>query len=263
MGTSSRNLGQSGHSPLVPSWVDDEGEGNVSVISTPMAPNADPDRFSEPRGNMTRFARNGNTDNFERAVSQYVTKSIGGTHNAVQRLGTARRSTAILFGAVGSFYRNGAAGTQEFLKTYSLIGKNADEALISITDIVCSDGGTTNEGIVRDAYIDTIAETAELRMLNFEELQPEQMLLILQGCIARVVIGKILNDIGNKLIVIPESLQNVKNLKKQMILYVEGVVKDSFTRLNIHPDSIHPEETQELTNSVYEQIYSIFAEDEE
>ena len=86
---------------------------------------------------------------------------------------------------------------------------------------------------------------------------------MLQGCITRVVIGRLLNDIGNKVLTVPESLQNIKNLKDRVITFVNGVVSDSFTRLNIHPDNIHQHETQELTNSVYFQVYEIFAEEKE
>lgn len=262
MGTSSHNPGQNGHSPMVPSWVDDEQEV-IPAIATPIDPNADSERFSDPRGNMTRFARTGRYDNLRHAASQYVKHSVGGAHNAFQRLGLARHNTAILVGAVGAYSLGGAAGVQEYLKTYDLIGKRADEALRSITDLICSDGGTTNEGIVRDAYIDTIAETPELRSVNFEELTPAQLMIVLQGCITRVVIGRLLNDIGNKVLTVPESLQNIKNLKDRVITFVNGVVSDSFTRLNIHPDNIHQHETQELTNSVYFQVYEIFAEEKE
>ena len=85
MGTSSHNPGQSGHSPLVPSWVDDN---NTSVLAAPIAPNADPSRFSVPKGNMTRFAGSGSDNgngNLRSAASQYVRSSTGGARNATAR----------------------------------------------------------------------------------------------------------------------------------------------------------------------------------
>lgn len=260
MGTSSHNPGQSGHSPLVPSWVDDN---NTSVLAAPIAPNADPSRFSVPKGNMTRFAGSGSGNgngNLRSATSQYVRSSTGGARNAVARLGSARGSTAKLLGAIGAFSSGGASRAQEFLKTYNLVGKRADDALRSITDLICPDGGTTNEGIVRDAYIDTLAETPELRTLNFEDLTPDQLMVVLQGCISRVVLGKLLNDIGNKVLSIPESLQRVKNLKDRMISFVKGIVGDAFIRLGIQPSNIHQKDANELTDNVYEQVYAIFAE---
>lgn len=259
MGTSSHNPGQSGHSPLVPSWVDD---GNTSELATPIAPNADSARFSAPKGNMTRFAGNNSSGsgNLRSAASQYVRSSTGGARNAVIRLGSARSSTAKLLGAIGAFSSGGASRVQKFLETYNLVGKRADYALVSIADLICPDGGTTNEGIVRDAYIDTIAETPELRTLNFEDLTPDQLMVVLKGCIARVVLGKMLNDIGNKVLSVPESLLRVKNLKDRMLSFVKGIVGDAFLRLGIQPSNINQRDANQLTDNIYEQVYSIFSE---
>lgn len=260
MGTSSHNPGQSGHSPLVPSWVDDEQENNNS-LTAPIAPDALPNRFSDARGNMTRFAGSrGEASNLRKAASEYVRSSTGGAHNAAKRLGSAKGSTAILFNTVGAFSSGGATAAQEYLRTYNLIGKRADQALRDITDLICPDGGTTNEGIVRDAYIDTISEIPELREINFEDLSPEQMMIVLKGCIARVVIGRLLNDIGNKVIAIPDSLKNIEKLKERMISFVEGIVCDAFIRLEITADNINQREAETLTVNVYEQVYAIFAE---
>ena len=85
-------------------------------------------------------------------------------------------------------------------------------------------------------------------------------MVVLQGCISRVVLGKLLNDIGNKVLSIPESLQRVKNLKDRMISFVKGIVGDAFIRIGIQPSNIHQKDANELTDNVYEQVYAIFAE---
>lgn len=149
MGTSSHNPGQSGHTPLVPSWVDD----NDGSITTPIMPNGELRRFSAARANMTRFANSGSIHDFKQAVSRYVRHSTGGTQGAVNRLGSAKESTAKLFGVLGAFSEGGAGAVQEYLNTYNLVGLRADEALRSITDLICDDGGLTNEGVARDACL--------------------------------------------------------------------------------------------------------------
>ena len=65
MGTSTRNKGQSGYSPLVPSWL--EGEEILSTADGPAAQapktvipqDADPNRFRGPRTSFTNFINSG------------------------------------------------------------------------------------------------------------------------------------------------------------------------------------------------------------
>ena len=255
MGTSSHNPGQNGHTPLVPSWVDGD-DGNISA---PIMPNGDSQRLSAAKGNMTRFAENGNAHNFKNSVSQYVRHSTGGVRGAVNRLGSAKASTAKLVGIVGAYSEGGAGAVQDYLKTYNLIGVRADEALRSITDLICDDGGPTNEGIVRDAYIDTLADLKELRSVNFEDLHPDQIMLFLEGCMARIVVGRLLNDIGNKTLSVPDSLQKAGNVKKRMTNLVKGLIRDIFTDMNLTPDRIQKDKAQSISVSVYEKVYRSFA----
>lgn len=259
MGTSSRNMGKGGNTPLVPSWVDGD---NSSEVTAPIPAIADPNRFSVPRGNMTRFSGGGDSGDLHRAASQYVRHSSGGVSNAVKNLGSARKSTAKLVGVLGAFSHGGASGVQEYLKNYNLIGKPAAEAFRDITDLICDDGGTTNEGIVRDAYLDTLAETTELRGMLFEDLRSEQIMVILEGMISRVVMGKLLNDIGRKVLHIPKSLKKAGNVRERIFGYVKGVVSDSFARLKINPANIRSDQSHQITDQVYSQVYTIFAESE-
>lgn len=255
MGTSSHNPGQRGHTPLVPSWL----EGNDTQVTAPIMPNGDPQRFSSARGNMTRFAGSGDVNNFKNAVSQYVSHSTGGVHGAVNRLGSAKRSTARLVGVLGAYSEGGASAVQDFLKIYNLIGVRADEALRSITDLICDDGGTTNEGIARDAYIDALADLKELRGMNFEDLTADQIMLLVVGCMARIVVGKLLNDIGNKTLSIPDTLQRAGNVKKHMIIMVKGLIRDIVVKMNLSPDRIQKDKAQAISDSVYEKVYRSFA----
>lgn len=254
MGTSSHNPGQNGHTPLVPSWVD----GEDSDIASPIASNGDSLRFSAARGNMTRFAEDGRIRNFQNAVSEYVGHSTGGASRAVERLGSARRSTATLVGVLGAYSEGGAGAVQDYLKTYNLIGARADEAFRNIMELICGDGGTTDEGIARDAYIDTLADMKELRGIHFEDLLPNQIMLFLEGCMARIVVGKLLNDIGNKTLSIPDSLRKAGNVKNRMINLVKGLIGDIVVKMNLSSDKIQKEKAQSICDDVYERVYRSF-----
>lgn len=259
MGTSSRNMGQKGHSPLVPSWLEEGGSGE---ISDPIPENGDTERFSKPRGNMTRYAVSGGERNLQKAVSRYVRHASGGVENAVKRLGSARNSTATLVGVWGSFSRGGVVGVQDFLKTYNLIGKTADEAFRAITDLICDDGGPTNEGIVRDAYLEALAESTDLRNVNFEDLKSGQIMDLLQGMITNIIMEKLINDVANKILFVPDSLKKAGKVKKRIKGYIKGVVSDTFSKLDIKAENIRADQSHQVADRVYTQVYLIFAENE-
>ena len=208
---------------------------------------------------MTRFARSGDGRNLRNAVSHYVRSSTGGVHGAVNRLGSARASTAKLLSVLGAFSEGGASTVQDYLKVYNLIGVRADVALRSVTDLICEDGGPVNEGIARDAYIDALADHKELRNVNFEDLTPDQVMLLVQGSMARIVVGRLLNDIGNNTISIPESLQKAGNVKNRMIKFVEGLIGDAFAEKGLSPDSIQKDKAQSISDDIYDRVYSSFA----
>ena len=134
MGTSTRNSGQNGHNPLVPTWLDDpvplnpdqpvilqqQPLGNLQQPMQPIPPNADPDRFRGPRASFTNFVSSGgrNGSSMRNGVSNYVRSSLGGSSNATKRLGSSRASTARLFGILHTL--SGPGGFQQVARLLSL-----------------------------------------------------------------------------------------------------------------------------------------------
>lgn len=137
MGTSTRNPGQKGKSPLVPSWLDENTEAGINLnASIPI--NADTQRFRMPRSNYTRYLNSNGAGrhNLRKSVSDYVKHSVGGSQRAVTRLGSARTSTAKLIGAINAFSRFSDFHHFTF---DSLKGKKASDVFESIIDFVCPD----------------------------------------------------------------------------------------------------------------------------
>ena len=160
MGTSTSNPGQKGGTPLVPSWLDD-------VDFPPQA--QPPDRFSTPRADFTRFINDnrsgsgGSARHLNRAASRYVRNSLGGSSNATARLGAARTTAVRMFSVFNSIITRGVDVTQGTFKLGDIIGKKASEALLMIGEFVCPDGGSTDEGIARDSYVEAIIAMPELQ----------------------------------------------------------------------------------------------------
>ena len=115
MGTSTRNSGQNGHNPLLPTWLESDplpvsgtmaseeigaipqqhGPSQQPILpQQPIPPEADPNRFRGPRTSFTHFATGGgrNSSSLKSGVSHYIRRSLGGSRNAAKRLGASRIS---------------------------------------------------------------------------------------------------------------------------------------------------------------------------
>lgn len=261
MGTSTSNNGQNGRTPMVPSWLDENDDEGNNVIPTP----ADSERFSNPRNNFTRYINSGgrSRDNLHSATSQYVKQSLGGAKNAVTRLGAARNSTARLISVLGSISGQGIREASKKFGLGDLIGKNASDVFLEIMDFVCPDGGRTDEGIARSSYIETIESMPELNATLIENMTENQFLIFTETYMTNVIQERLLNDIGNKTISLPDDVSTVEIIQEQLNDFIFGAVSDAMVQLNIEIKNIDSTQTRAIVDSVYEKAYLILASMEE
>jgi len=277
MGTSTSNRGQSGKTPLVPSWLDDDGGssplnpqnpqkpdgGNQQQENKPQQPN--PKRFSAPRSNFTRFVNSGGSSgsNLRRAASSYVKHSAGGSHNATTRLGSARSSTARLVNVVGGFASGGVSATARLFHLGDIIGKSAKDVFLRIMDFVCPDGGNTDEGIARSAYIEALSAMPDWENKQIETLTPPEFLAFTEIYMADVIEHKLVNDIGNKLFSLPDDIASIENIEAQMKDFIRNTVSDAISELNVDIQNIDQQQAQGIVDSVYKTAFDIMASYEE
>jgi hypothetical protein len=293
MGCSTKNKGQNGKTPLVPSWLDDNGggdftpngpensqdhDGDDSTPSSPRNSNGDgkqpdnnttqpaqPDlkRFSTARSNFTRYINSGGNGgdggNLRRAVSSYVRHAAGGSQNAIKRLGSARNTTAKLLSVIGGFASSGVSATARLLHLGDIIGKSAKDAFIRIMDFVCPDGGRTDEGIARSAYIEALSKMPDWENKQIEMLTPPEFLAFTEIFMSDVIEGRIINDIGNKLFSLPKDIAAVENIQKQMKDYIKGAVSDAVFQLKVDINNINSAQTQRIVDSIYKTAFDIMS----
>lgn len=262
MGTSTHNIGQKGRTPLVPSWLDQPNMENPlpseNNDANPVSTGA-PDRFTQPRGEFTRYINSAGRDTSmaRRSISNYVRNSMGGSKNATRRLGTARSSSARLLNIVGAFASGGAHAVEHYLSLENLAKKNATDALIAIADFVCPDGGPQDEGIARNAYITAIEESPEIAAVPFEELTADQMLIIVQKSMANVVCDRIVNDVGNKIIMLPNDMNIADTLVSQIKEFVTEAISDAVSMLNVHANNFSQSQSMNIVDRVYQTAFEI------
>ncbi|MBM6760422.1 Qat anti-phage system associated protein QatB [Megamonas hypermegale] len=265
MGTSTHNIGQKGHTPLVPSWLEQPNTENLlnteknEIYSTPIG---EQNRFTQPRGEFTRYINSNGRDvgMAKRSIANYVRNSMGGSRNATLRLGAARNSSSRLLNITSIFASGGTQAVEQYLSLENLSKKNAMDALLTITDFVCPDGGPQDEGIARNAYITAIEETPEIASIPFEELTAEQMLLIVQKSMANVICSRIINDIGNKIIMLPKNMNVAEKLVIQIKEFIKGAISDAISKLNVDVNNLSQRKSIDIVDAVYQTTFEIIAE---
>ena len=288
MGTSTAYGGPTGGTPLIPSWLGSDGDadaqtppaaepaqgpaeapakGPVSPAPMPAAPPprpaiaapADGRRFTAPRSNFTRFANSGGADrkSLGRAVSGYVSKSSGGARQAALRMGASRSSGAALLGFLADVQARGATEALRHLDLEGLAGRPIEEVFLGLADHICPNAGTVDEGIAREAFIETIVDLSMLGVTDLDALSPDQMQTVFELYATHAIEARICNDIGTKAVTMPTDVQAAHKVEAQLRDFIRGGVSDALTRARAESPNLTPERIQSFVDTVYESAFSI------
>ena len=283
MGTSSAFGGQSGGTPLVPSWLDDSGSSPTdtngpppdgappngppqNVPATPVAPTlppiplvADPARFTTARNNFSRFASSGGNDrkSLGRAVSHYVSSSAGGARNAAARMGSARGAGSRLIGFLSDAVARGATEALHALNLGALAGRPIEEIFLGLSDYVCPDGGSIDEGIAREAFIETITDLASAGITDLDELTADQMQTVFELYATNAIEARLCNDIGMRAITLPSDSHDTALVQAQLKDFIRRGVADALTSTRTATAALTPDRVLQFVERVYEQAFAI------
>lgn len=282
MGTSTAYGGPGGGTPLVPSWLGDadgsespaapgDGAGPANQppaegTEPPRPPNrppipgtGDPQRFSGARNSFTRFAGSGGNDrtSLGRAVSRYVSTAAGGSRQAAQRMGASRGAGARLLGFLADAQTRGVHGALRALNLESLAGRPITEIFVGLADYICPGAGTVDEGIAREAYIETIVELASEGLTDLTTFTPEQMQTVFELYATHAIEARICNDIGTKAVTMPTDAQAAHRVEQQLRDFIRGGVSDALTRAWAVTTKLTPERIQGFVDAVYEAAFTI------
>lgn len=280
MGTSNANGGQGGDTPLIPTWLPPDGSpppapqppaappptdpllgarAPTPPILPPIPPAAAADRFTAARGNFSRFAGSGGTDraSLGRALSSYVSSALDGSRTAAQRMARSPASGVPLLSFLSGAVANGPREALRALNLERLAGRPIEEVFLGLMEYVCPEGGTLDEGIARDAFIETIADLAENGIADFDNLTPDQMQTIFELYATHAIETRLCNDIGMKSITLPADAAHAASLQRQLVDFVRRTVSDSMTQARAAMQALTPERVFGFVTRVYEQAYAI------
>lgn len=274
MGTSNAYGGAGGGTPLIPSWLQDEGDRDGAqspapdgpLPAVPPAPAPRPpvpvgalDRFTSARNNFTRFASSGGSDrrSLGRAISQYVSKSAGGSSQAAQRMGSSRGAGAGLVRFLNDASANSVREALRTLNLESLAGRPIEEVFAGLADYICPEGGSIDEGIARDAFVETIADLANAGITNIDALTPSQIQTVFELYATHAIEARICNDIGIRVVTVPADPRAAEKVQAQLRDFIQRGVSDAINAAGINIQSLTPNAVMGFVTNVYQSAFEV------
>lgn len=267
MGTSSSSKGPRGRNPLIPSFLGgpaaggsgggdgSNGDGNGDDGASPSGS----DRYKTARSNFSRYAASGGSDHASlgRAISNYIRRSSGGAGGASQKMTTSKSSASRLAGVLSAA---ATSSPQEALRQVglgSLAGRPSNEIFEALVDVICPEGGTIDEAIARDAYVETIAALDEQGGIDFNALQPAQVEAILESFIAKSIDAKVCNEIGNRGISVPQTSATAQRVQDQLQDFIEGAVHDAMVGIRERGGLVFGNHVEAIVNDIYQYAFDM------
>jgi hypothetical protein len=253
MGTASPYGGSAPRNPLMPSWLIDPlapapepdlaPDGEIPREGDPGSPAVEPGAaapaiaaprltgtiadFGGARGNITRFARSGGHDRraLGRAISSYV-QGAGGGARAARRMGSSRTAAAGLAGFLTDAANRGFPEALRALNLPALAGRPAAEIFGALIDVFCPEGGTIDEAIARDAFVEMIVDLAELGIVAITDLAAERMPEVFERFAAHAIEARLENDIALNAVSMPANTAAAQRVQDVLREFVRRAVHD-------------------------------------
>jgi hypothetical protein len=218
-----------------------------------------PNRFTAPRTNFSRFARSSGSDRaaLGRALSGYVSSAAGGARRAARRMGSSREAGARLYAFLADAQARGPVEALRALNLQALAGRPIEEVFLGIAEYVCPVGGSVDEGIARDAFIETVADLAEQGITDFDGLTADQMQTVFEIFATHATEARITNDIGKNEIKLPADVTAVARVQAQLHDFVARAVADALSRASGTTGPLTHQQALQHIDTIYEAAFDM------
>lgn len=284
MGTSGSSSGSGSATPLVPSWLDESGSGPLpgnddqapgdsdgdgnkdgeqndqnGGPKPPMPAPVPGERFRSARTNFSRFAGSGGSDRraLRRAVRDYIRHGTGGSKNAVRRMALSGVAAGSALGVFRSLQRNGMQETLRRLNLQKLSGGSIQDIFTGLTEVVCQDGGSIDEAIARDAWLETIAELDQFGITDLNALTGDQVRELFLTFIAHSIETRLYQEIGVNGFRLSNDLDNIGAFDRQFRDYIERSVRDSFSGDMSHLSDMSDNDIRNIVDTTYLEAWEL------
>jgi hypothetical protein len=172
-------------------------------------------------------------------------------------MGASRATANGLLGVFRDIQRDGATPTLARLNLANLVGRPLEDVFLGLTDVICHDGGSIDEGIARDAWLETVAELEALGFVELAAISAEQMRDIFLAFITQSVIGRLLQDIGTNGFKFAADLAAIAAFEAQLKSYIRRAVRDSFSSSLTTLATSSDQEIRVIVDQTYKEAWDL------
>lgn len=264
---------------LVPSWVDDPAPGGqlppagtagpgTSAPGSPPAPApvapGRPDAsgaggFGAARGAFSRFARTGDRSALGRSLSRHVRDGNGGARRAARRMGASRVAGGRLLGVLRDVQRYGPAEALRRLDLPGFAGRPAADVFPALLEFVCPPGGALDEAIARQAMLQAVGELADAGLGSFDGLTADQLQEFFLGFIGHSIEGRVMADIGQRGMTLPDDVAAVESAQEQLHDFVAGCVRGALLGRLDGLAGLSDRDAERVVGEIYEAAFDLIA----
>ncbi len=171
-------------------------------------------------------------------------------------MGASRTSTGRLLGFLADAQARGPREALRALNLESLAGRPVEEIFLGLMKYVCPRGGSVDEGIARDAFIETIADLADIGITDLDQLTADQTQTVLELYATHAIEDRLCNEIGTKAIALPQDVKAIEATMDQLRDFVRRSVSDSIQRAQTALTALTVDRVQAVVDSVYETAFA-------
>lgn len=176
----------------------------------------------------------------------------------MRRMGASRAAAGNVLGVFRDFQRDGVSATLRQLNLGNLAGRPLTDVFLGLTDFICRDGGSIDEGIARDAWLETIAELDALALPDIDALTPEHMRDAFLAFIAHSIEGRLFQDIGAAGFKNAADLAAIEAFERQLRGYIRGAVRDSFSGDLSNTANLSDQQIRTVVDRTYQDAWDLF-----
>ena len=156
-------------------------------------------------------------------------RGLAAAANATRRMGASRSAAGGALGVFRGFQRDGKDATLRRLNLGNLVGRSATELFLGLTNVICPNGGPIDEGMARDAWLETVATLDDLGIDDITTLTADQMQELFLAFVAHSIEARLFQDIGVNGLKIAADLAAIEVFEAEFRSYIRRSVRDSFS----------------------------------
>jgi hypothetical protein len=172
-------------------------------------------------------------------------------------MGSSRAAGGRLLGFLVEAQARGAREALRALNLEQLAGRPIEEIFLGLADYICPEVGTVDEGVSRDAFIETIVDLVQLGVTDLDALTPDQMQTVFELFATHAIEARLCNDIGKKLITVPTDVRMAQRVQTQLRDFIRRGVSDALTAARTALQALTPDRALGFVRSVYQAAFEI------